>query len=85
LTGQQAARVIGKNSILTWNEKEPVPAIKQGDIITITLQADSFHITAQGRARKSGGVGETIPVVNLSSLKQIDAVIVDSNTVAVEY
>ena len=85
LINQQAARVIGKNSILTWNEKEPVPAIKQGDIITITLQADSFHITARGRARKSGGVGETIPVVNLSSLKEIDAVVIDSNTVAVEY
>jgi len=85
LLNQQAARVIGKNSILTWNEKEPVPAIMQGDIITITLKADNFHITAQGRARKSGGVGETIPVINLSSLKEIDAVIINSNTVAVEY
>ena len=85
IAGKQAVRIITKNSILTVNEVEQVPAIKQGEIITIALKTDNFSITAQGRARKSGGVGETIPVINLASLKQINAVVIDSNTVAVEY
>ena len=85
IVDQQAARVIGRNSIITLNEMEPIPAIRQGDIITISLKTESFYITARGRARKSGVVGETIPVVNLLSLKEIEAVVVDSNTVAVKY
>lgn|GEM_PF-1614604 len=81
---KQAVRNISQNSILMRNQMEALPAIRQGDLITIALKTAGFYITAQGRARKSGGVGETIPVVNLVSLKEIDAVIIDSNTVAVK-
>jgi len=85
IRAKQASRIISRNSILTRNELEAVPAVRQGDIVTIALKSGAFYITAQGRARKSGGVGETIPVVNLVSLKEIQGVIIDANMVAVDY
>ena len=85
LAGQQASRFISRGSVLTYNHMEPIPAIHRGDVVTITLQSENFLITAQGRARKSGGVGEMIPVINLSSHKEISARIIDSETVAVVY
>lgn len=85
IAGMQAARNIVKNSILTKEKMSPVPAVRQGDIVTITFDSDGFKITAQGRARKSGGVGEVIPVINLLSLKQVEAKVVDSTTVAVNF
>jgi flagellar basal body P-ring formation protein FlgA len=85
ITNMQAARNIVRNSILTRDKIQPVPAVKQGDPVTITIKTVGVKITALGRARKSGGIGETIPVVNLSSLKQIDAVVVDSTTVAINF
>lgn len=85
LAGQRASRFIWRGSVLTYNQMEPIPAVHRGDVVTITLQRENFLITAQGRARKSGGIGEMIPVINLSSHKEISVRIVDSETVVVVY
>lgn len=85
IANMQAARLLKNGSILTIDKIEPIPAVHKGDIVTITIEGEYFLITAQGRARKSGGIGEVIPVVNLSSLKEISARIVDSQTVIIDY
>jgi flagella basal body P-ring formation protein FlgA len=83
--GKWATRLISRGSVVTVDKIEPIPAIKQGDLVTIAFDAEDFQITAQGRARKSGLIGEEIPVLNLDSLKEINAKVRDARTVVVEY
>lgn len=85
LTGKRAARSIPRGSILTMEEIEAAPVIEQGDIVNIIVNRGSFTVCVTGRARKSGGIGELIPVINLSSHKEVTARVLDANTVVVEY
>ena len=85
LQGNRAAKQILQGKVLTRNRLEPIPAVQQGDVVTITTSDNTFSITTLGRARKSGGVGEIIPVVNLNSRRQINARIIDNSTVMVDF
>jgi flagella basal body P-ring formation protein FlgA len=85
LLGKQAVRAIPSGSIVTKDELKPLSVVRQGDIVRIAIHTGNFLITALGRARKSGQVGEVIPVVNLSSHTEISARILDDKTVVIEY
>ncbi len=83
--GKRASRNLPRGSVVTIEEIESAPVIEQGDIVTLMVERGNFTITISGRARKSGGVGDLIPVVNLSSHKEVTARVVDAKTVIVEY
>ena len=85
LTGKRAANPVFQGEILTAAKMESIPVVEQGDVVKITTNDDSFMISTLGRARRSGGIGEIIPVVNLNSRRQIQAKIVDKSTVVVEF
>lgn len=85
LKGKRAARSIFRGDVLTVDKLHPIPVVEQGDVVKITAGDDAFSISTLGRARKSGGIGEVIPVINLSSHRQINARIIDETTVVVEF
>jgi flagella basal body P-ring formation protein FlgA len=85
LKGKRASSPIFRGDILTLNQMSNIPVIAQGDVVKITTQNGHFSISALGRARKSGAVGDIIPVVNLTSLKLINARIIDQNLVTVDF
>ncbi len=66
-----------------WLER--VPVIKSGQLVTIVAENEAVKITASGRAKSSGAVGDLITVQNLSSQKDIAARVVDATTVRVDF
>jgi flagella basal body P-ring formation protein FlgA len=73
------------SSTLRSDYLERLPVVKSGQMVTIVAETDSFRITATGRARGNGAEGETVVVQNLNAQKDIPAVVVDANTVRVEF
>jgi flagella basal body P-ring formation protein FlgA len=64
---------------------ERVPLIKSGQAVTIIAENDMMRITAMGKAKNSGAEGDLIMVQNLSSMKEIPARVIDSNSVRVDF
>lgn len=73
------------SSALRSDYLERLPVVKSGQLVTIVAETDRFRITATGRARGNGAEGETVVVQNLNAQKDIPAVVVDANTVRVEF
>jgi flagella basal body P-ring formation protein FlgA len=73
------------NSTLRSDCLERLPVVKSGQLVTIVAENDRFRITATGRVRGNGVEGETVVVQNLNAQKDIPAVVVDANTVRVEF
>jgi flagella basal body P-ring formation protein FlgA len=49
--------------------------VKQGEMITVSFEADGVSLSLQGKALSSAGVGETLSVENLTSKKTIQALV----------
>lgn len=59
--------------------------VKSGQMVTIIAENDVLRVTSMGRAKSSGAEGDMIRVQNLGSNKDIQARIVDSGTVKVDF
>jgi len=73
------------NSPLRADYLERVPIVKSGQLVTIVAENDVVRITATGRAKGSGALGDTISVQNLASQKELAARVVDATTVRVDF
>lgn len=85
LIGKRTKRAISEGSIIAGNMVEMPPIIEQGDIVKIIIESPAFRITAQGKARQAGACGQTIRVVNMLSMKEISAQVIDENSVRVAF
>ena len=73
------------NSPLRADYLERVPVVKSGQLVTIVAENDVVRITASGRAKGAGALGDVITVLNLSSQKELAARVVDAATVRVDF
>jgi flagella basal body P-ring formation protein FlgA len=73
------------NSTLRGDYLERLPIVKNGQMVTIVAENEKFRITASGRARGNGAEGDTVLVQSLNAQKEIPGVVVDANTVRVEF
>lgn len=85
LLGKRTKRAISKGALITSDIIEKPPIIKQGDLITIVLESQKFKITTQGKAIENGTKGQTIKVINTSSMREILAQVIDEKTVKVYF
>lgn len=79
--GKKLKAAVRSGGPIRSNQLEKVPVVRSGQLVTIVAESDGFRITVTGRAKGSGGVGDSINVENLDSRKQFPARIVDSTTV----
>ncbi len=85
VVGKRVRVAMRGNSPVRSDYLEKVPLIKSGQIVTIIAENDTMRITAVGKARNSGAAGDLIMVQNMSSLKDIPARVIDSNSVKVDF
>ncbi|MDD2308111.1 MAG: flagellar basal body P-ring formation chaperone FlgA [Desulfuromonadaceae bacterium] len=93
LAARTIDEVIGKKSRITIRANQPVradrvervPLIKPGQMVTIVAENEVLKISVSGKARSAGAEGDTIRVQNLTSLKEIAAVVVSATTVQVAF
>ncbi|MDA8414032.1 MAG: flagellar basal body P-ring formation chaperone FlgA [Desulfobacteraceae bacterium] len=64
---------------------ERPPLVKSGQMVTIVAENKAFRITATGTAKGNGAEGDTVMVRNMNAQKDVPAVVVDANTVRVEF
>ena len=83
--GLRVKSAVRANSPVRGDYLERVPVIRSGQVVTIIAENDRVRVTAAGRARGAGAVGEQIIVQNLSSQKDLPARVVDSGTVKVDF
>ena len=60
------------------------PIIERGEKVVIEVKRGDVYLTAQGEARASASVGESIPVRSLANHKIIMARVVRPGTVTVD-
>lgn len=85
-------RLIGQTARVRLREREPVresdvrapTLVTRNAAVTIVLQAGNLQLSAQGRAIEDGARGDTVRVVNVQSNRTIEAVVIGSDTVAVQ-
>ncbi len=71
--------------MLTESDLQKPVLVKKGADVTIVLRADHMMLTAQGRARQSGVLGDTIQVENSQSRRPIFAVVEGPRLVGVTH
>lgn len=83
--GLRARNVIRGNTPLRPEHLERVPVVKSGQLVTIVAENEVVRITASGKAKGSGAIGDSIVVQNLASLKEVSARVLDAATVKVDF
>jgi flagellar basal body P-ring formation protein FlgA len=83
--GLRVKSAIRANSPLRGDGLERVPVVKSGQLVTIVAENDVVKITASGRAKGAGALGDLIMVQNLASQKDVAARVVDATTVRVDF
>jgi len=68
--------------IRTTDLRRPV-VVTKGSNVTMTFEADGLLLTAVGRATADGGEGEIITVVNPTSFRQVQAMVIAPGKVKV--
>jgi flagella basal body P-ring formation protein FlgA len=83
--GQQSTVPIKGGAILTASQLKPAILIKRGTRVRLVCKGPTFVATATGEAMQDGAAGQTIRVRNLSSLRELPALVRDGETAEVPY
>lgn len=83
--GKRANRNIAANCILRNDHVEMPPLIKRGDLVEVVAESPMLKISIKALAKENGRQGDRIKVVNLRSKKTLYALVVDGQTVRVEF
>ena len=73
LLGKAVKRRLSAGQPLRANDVEAPVVVKKGSYVAITYATKALNLTVEGRALKSGGVGETIQVINTRSNQTVYA------------
>lgn len=78
-----AVRPMGAGEVIYLSNLEDVPLISRGDTVSLVYEGSFVRLTATAEALADGRAGETIPVRNMQSRREIAAQVVDGGTVVV--
>ncbi|SNB47038.1 flagellar basal body P-ring formation chaperone FlgA [Geobacter sp. DSM 9736] len=85
VVGKRVRTAVRVNSPMRPEHLEKVPLVKSGQTVTILLENDLLRLTSTGRVKNAGAEGDVVLVQNLVSQKEIQARVVDSQTVKVDF
>lgn len=83
--GKTLTRSIVANTPLLDNMVSDIPVVKRGRRVILLVESPSFIITTVGEMKENGYVGSQVKVKNLASKKVISGLLMDENTVKVEF
>ncbi len=84
VAGQQAARAIEVNEILTQKSIDQPTVVRRGSPVTLVYETGSLRVEAPGLAEEGGKLGEFIQVKNPSSGKLLRGVVLDGRTIRID-
>lgn len=81
--GKVARRNINQGEIITSSSFEEEALVQRGDLVTMVARNGGITVTALGKARSNGALGETIIVENLDSKKRVEGKVIGERMVEV--
>ncbi|MEE8302696.1 MAG: flagellar basal body P-ring formation chaperone FlgA [Candidatus Tectomicrobia bacterium] len=85
IVGKRTKRPLQANAMIHAYEVEVLPLVRKGDVVKIIVESALLQISTMGEAIENGQHGETIRVKNLSSQRELRAVVVNKKTVKVPF
>lgn len=85
VVGKKPRTTVRANQPVRADQVEKVPLVKPGQMVTIVAENEVLRVSVSGKARSSGAEGDTIRVQNLTSLKEIPAIVISATTVQVAF
>lgn len=76
-------RPLSVDQVIYRTDVEHIPTVRKGSIVTLIYEGRSVRLSLQAEALADGVAGESIPVRNLQSRKEVYGLIRDSSTVTV--
>lgn len=83
--GKTLMRSIVANRPITSSMVSDAQPVKRGQKVILLVESRDFSITAAGETKENGHVGDFVKVMNMNSKKVVTGVLVDENTVRVEF
>lgn len=83
--GLRARRTLHIDTPLRDDLVKRPPLVQRGDIVKIVLESGGLKMSTLGEVKEKGRRGERISVVNLASNRRIQARVLDSKTVKVDF
>lgn len=80
----QATRTLLPDQPIYRTDLVPLAALRKGATVTLVYNRGAVKLAIKAEALSDGALGETIPVRNLQSGKQVYGTIMDANTVRVK-
>lgn len=84
LIGKAARRPLRAGEAVRAIDVETPVLVTKNSLVTIRLASGRLQLTTQGRALDEGGAGDVVRVMNTTSNKIVEAVVVQAGTVMVE-
>ena len=76
-------RPIGVDQVVYKSDLANIPTVRKGSAVNLIYSGRNIHLTMRAEALADGVAGETIPVRNLQSRKEIYGIVRDAATVVV--
>lgn len=85
LAGMLAKRPLGSGEILSASNLQAPTLVNKGDKVRIVARPGAFEVIMMGEAMRDGGLGDRIPVRNLSSGRVVEAIISGAGEVEIVF
>ena len=83
VVGKRARRSLQANTVIHTHEVENLPTVQKGDMVLMLAESALLKVSTMGEALESGMRGETIRIRNVTSNREVRAIVVDKKTVKV--
>lgn len=79
----RVTRPIGVEQVLYKTDVAHIPTVRKGSIVTLLYEGPTVRLSTQAEALADGSAGESIPLRNLQSRKEVYGLIRDTTTVTI--
>lgn len=83
VAGKEARRALKAGELIRTSDLKRPTLVAKGSTVTMLFEAPGMRLTALGRALAEGAEGDTITILNPTSFRKVEAVVVKAGTVRV--
>jgi flagellar basal body P-ring formation protein FlgA len=83
VAGKEARRALRAGELIRTSDLKRPAMVAKGSTVTMLFEAPGMRLTSTGRALTEGAEGETITVLNPTSFRKVEALVVKPGTVRV--
>ena len=83
VAGKEARRALKAGELIRTSDLKRPTMVAKGSTVTMLFEAPGMRLSAVGRALAEGAEGDTITILNPTSYRKVEAVVIKAGTVRV--